>query len=153
MAEDLSIKVKVEPDVSDLPGKLKTAGASVGLIPVKVVLTNLMGVSNQIEMLERDIDVGINVKLNNTVDIDSITSKLKDQTVEIATKLNLDLDESEIGEIQTRLNEISKKLRLNLKVADKKTLPASWRKPPTRWSNPLTRLQKRWKLKLANLCE
>lgn len=122
MAEDLSIKVKVEPDVSDLPGKLKTAGASVGLIPVKVVLTNLMGVSNQIEMLERDIDVGINVKLNNTVDIDSITSKLKDQTVEIATKLNLDLDESEIGEIQTRLNEISKKLRLNLKVADKKDL-------------------------------
>lgn len=63
MAEDLSIKVKVEPDVSDLPGKLKTAGASVGLIPVKVVLTNLMGVSNQIEMLERDIDVGINVML------------------------------------------------------------------------------------------
>ena len=120
MAEDLSIKVKVEPDVSDLPGKIKTAGSSVPPIPLKVMLTNLEDVVFQIAAL--GTTVGVNVKLNNNIDLDSITSSLKDQTVNIATKLNLDLDESEINEIQTRLNEISKKLRLNLKVADKKDL-------------------------------
>ena len=120
MAEDLSIKVKVEPDVSDLPGKIKTAGSSVPPIPLKVMLTNLEDVVFQIAAL--GTTVGVNVKLNNNIDLDSITSGLKDQTVNIAAKLNLDLDESEINEIQTRLNEISKKLRLNLKVADKKDL-------------------------------
>lgn len=120
MAEDLSIKVKVEPDVSDLPGKIKTAGSSVPPIPLKVMLTNLEDVAFQIAAL--GTTVGVNVKLNNNIDLDSITSGLKDQTVNIAAKLNLDLDESEINEIQTRLNEISKKLRLNLKVADKKDL-------------------------------
>ena len=120
MAEDLSIKVKVEPDVSDLPGKIKTAGSSVPPIPLKVMLTNLEDVVFQIAAL--GTTVGVNVKLNNNIDLDSITSSLKDQTVNIAAKLNLDLDESEINEIQTRLNEISKKLRLNLKVADKKDL-------------------------------
>ena len=120
MAEDLSIKVKVEPDVSDLPGKIKTAGSSVPPIPLKVMLTNLEDVAFQIAAL--GTTVGVNVKLNNNIDLDSITSSLKDQTVNIAAKLNLDLDESEINEIQTRLNEISKKLRLNLKVADKKDL-------------------------------
>lgn len=120
MAEDLSIKVKVEPDVSDLPGKIKTAGSSVPPIPLKVMLTNLEDVVFQIAAL--GTTVGVNVKLNNNIDLDSITSSLKDQTVDIAAKLNLDLDESEINEIQTRLNEISKKLRLNLKVADKKDL-------------------------------
>lgn len=39
MAEDLSIKVKVEPDVSDLSNKLKTAGNGVAPIPVKICLT------------------------------------------------------------------------------------------------------------------
>ena len=120
MAEDLSIKVKVEPDVSDLPGKIKTAGSSVPPIPLKVMLTNLEDVVFQIAAL--GTTVGVNVKLNNNIDLDSITSSLKDQTVNIAAKLNLDLDESEINEIQTRLNEISKKLRLNLKIADKKDL-------------------------------
>nr|DAH22473.1 MAG TPA: minor tail protein [Caudoviricetes sp.] len=120
MAEDLSIKVKVEPDVSDLPGKIKTAGSSVPPIPLKVMLTNLEDVVFQITAL--GTTVGVNVKLNNNIDLDSITSSLKDQTVNIAAKLNLDLDESEINEIQTRLNEISKKLRLNLKIADKKDL-------------------------------
>ena len=120
MAEDLSIKVKVEPDVSDLPGKIKTAGSSVPPIPLKVMLTNLEDVAFQIAAL--GTTVGVNVKLNNNIDLDSITSGMKDQTVNIAAKLNLDLDESEINEIQTRLNEISKKLRLNLKVADKKDL-------------------------------
>lgn len=120
MAEDLSIKVKVEPDVSDLSNKLKTAGNGVTPIPVKISLANIGDIKNQIAALGTTVDV--NVRLNNNIDIDSITSKLKNQTVEIAAKLNLDLDESEIGEIQTRLNEISKKLRLNLKVADKKDL-------------------------------
>lgn len=120
MAEDLSIKVKVEPDVSDLSNKLKTAGNGVAPIPVKISLANIGDIKNQIAALGTTVDV--NVRLNNNIDIDSITSKLKNQTVEIAAKLNLDLDESEIGEIQTRLNEISKKLRLNLKVADKKDL-------------------------------
>ena len=120
MAEDLSIKVKVEPDVSDLSNKLKTAGNGVAPIPVKISLANIGDIKNKIATLGTTVDV--NVRLNNNIDIDSITSKLKNQTVEIAAKLNLDLDESEIGEIQTRLNEISKKLRLNLKVADKKDL-------------------------------
>ena len=120
MAEDLSIKVKVEPDVSDLSNKLKTAGNGVTPIPVKISLANIGDIKNQIATLGTTVDV--NVRLNNNIDIDSITSKLKNQAVEIAAKLNLDLDESEIGEIQTRLNEISKKLRLNLKVADKKDL-------------------------------
>lgn len=120
MAEDLSIKVKVEPDVSDLSNKLKTAGNGVAPIPVKISLANIGDIKNKIAALGTTVDV--NVRLNNNIDIDSITSKLKNQTVEIAAKLNLDLDESEIGEIQTRLNEISKKLRLNLKVADKKDL-------------------------------
>lgn len=120
MAEDLSIKVKVEPDVSDLSNKLKTAGNGVAPIPVKISLANIGDIKNKIATLGTTVDVG--VRLNNNIDIDSITSKLKNQTVEIAAKLNLDLDESEIGEIQTRLNEISKKLRLNLKVADKKDL-------------------------------
>lgn len=120
MAEDLSIKVKVEPDVSDLSNKLKAAGNGVAPIPVKISLANIGDIKNKIATLGTTVDV--NVRLNNNIDIDSITSKLKNQTVEIAAKLNLDLDESEIGEIQTRLNEISKKLRLNLKVADKKDL-------------------------------
>lgn len=120
MAEDLSIKVKVEPDVNDLSNKLKAAGNGVAPIPVKISLANIGDIKNKIATLGTTVDV--NVRLNNNIDIDSITSKLKNQTVEIAAKLNLDLDESEIGEIQTRLNEISKKLRLNLKVADKKDL-------------------------------
>lgn len=120
MAEDLSIKVKVEPDVSDLSNKLKAAGNGVAPILVKISLANIGDIKNKIATLGTTVDV--NVRLNNNIDIDSITSKLKNQTVEIAAKLNLDLDESEIGEIQTRLNEISKKLRLNLKVADKKDL-------------------------------
>lgn len=147
MAEDLSIKVKVEPDVSDLPGKIKTAGSSVPPIPLKVMLTNLEDVVFQIAAL--GTTVGVNVKLNNNIDLDSITSSLKDQTVNIAAKLNLDLDESEINEIQTRLNEISKKLRLNLKVADKKDLTGKLEKAANKMEQSSDKIAKALEVKIG----
>ena len=83
MAEDLSIKVKVEPDVSDLSSKLKTAGNGVTPIPVKISLANIGDIKNKIATLGTTVDVGVNVKLNNTVDLNSIASNLDGKAIEI----------------------------------------------------------------------
>lgn len=113
MAEDLSIKVKVEPDVSNLSNKLKTAGNGVAPIPVKVSLANIGDIKNQIAALGTTVDVGVNVKLNNTVDLNSIASNLDGKDIEISSKLKLDA-----SDIQKELNRIGKTLKLNLKVND-----------------------------------
>lgn len=113
MAEDLSIKVKVEPDVSDLSNKLKTAGNGVAPIPVKISLANIGDIKNQIAALGTTVDVGVNVKLNNTVDLNSIASNLDSKAIEISSKLKLDA-----SDIQKELNRIGKTLKLNLKVND-----------------------------------
>ena len=113
MAEDLSIKVKVEPDVSDLSNKLKTAGNGVAPIPVKISLANIGDIKNKIAALGTTVDVGVNVKLNNTVDLNSIASNLDGKDIEISSKLKLDA-----SNIQKELNRIGKILKLNLKVND-----------------------------------
>lgn len=113
MAEDLSIKVKVEPDVSDLSNKLKTAGNGVTPIPVKISLANIGDIKNKIATLGTTVDVGVNVKLNNTVDLNSIASNLDGKAIEISSKLKLDA-----SDIQKELNRIGKTLKLNLKVND-----------------------------------
>lgn len=113
MAEDLSIKVKVEPDVSDLSNKLKTAGNGVAPIPVKISLANIGDIKNKIATLSTTVDVGVNVKLNNTVDLNSIASNLDGKDIEISSKLKLDA-----SDIQKELNRIGKTLKLNLKVND-----------------------------------
>lgn len=113
MAEDLSIKVKVEPDVSDLSNKLKTAGNGVAPIPVKISLANIGDIKNKIATLGTTVDVGVNVKLNNTVDLNSIASNLDGKDIEISSKLKLDA-----SDIQKELNRIGKTLKLNLKVND-----------------------------------
>ena len=113
MAEDLSIKVKVEPDVSDLSNKLKTAGNGVTPIPIKISLANIGDIKNKIATLGTTVDVGVNVKLNNTVDLNSIASNLDGKAIEISSKLKLDA-----SDIQKELNRIGKTLKLNLKVND-----------------------------------
>lgn len=113
MAEDLSIKVKVEPDVSDLSNKLKTAGNGVAPIPVKISLANIGDIKNKIATLGTTVDVGVNVKLNNTVDLNSIASNLDGKDIELSSKLKLDA-----SDIQKELNSIGKTLKLNLKVND-----------------------------------
>lgn len=113
MAEDLSIKVKVEPDVSDLSNKLKTAGNGVTPIPVKISLANIGDIKNKIATLGTTVDVGVNVKLNNTVDLNSIASNLDGKDIELSSKLKLDA-----SDIQKELNRIGKTLKLNLKVND-----------------------------------
>lgn len=113
MAEDLSIKVKVEPDVSDLSNKLKTAGNGVAPIPVKISLANIGDIKNKIATLGTTVDVGVNVKLNNTVDLNSIASNLDGKDIELSSKLKLDA-----SDIQKELNRIGKTLKLNLKVND-----------------------------------
>ena len=113
MAEDLSIKVKVEPDVSGVPGKLNTMANSLAPIPVDIRLDNLGDVRGQIAALASTIDVGVNVKLNNTVDLKSIASGLEGKDIEISSKLKLDA-----SNIQKELDRIGKTLKLNLKVND-----------------------------------
>lgn len=113
MAEDLSIKVKVEPYVSDLSNKLKTAGNGVTPIPVKISLANIGDIKNQIAALGTTVDVGVNVKLNNTVDLNSIASNLDGKDIELSSKLKLDA-----SDIQKELNRIGNTLKLNLKVND-----------------------------------
>lgn len=113
MAEDLSIKVKVEPDVSDLSNKLKAAGNGVAPIPVKISLANIGDIKNKIATLGTTVDVGVNVKLNNTVDLNSIASNLDGKDIELSSKLKLDA-----SDIQKELNRIGKTLKLNLKVND-----------------------------------
>lgn len=113
MAEDLSIKVKVEPDVSDLSNKLKAAGNGVVPIPVKISLANIGDIKNKIATLGTTVDVGVNVKLNNTVDLNSIASNLDGKDIELSSKLKLDA-----SDIQKELNRIGKTLKLNLKVND-----------------------------------
>ena len=122
MAEDLSIKVKVTPDTSGVQGELnKLSGAL--KIPISFKLENLENVKNQIEDLARNyVDVGVHAYLISRPDISDIQEGLDGQEVSINAKVNLNMDESEISEIQTKLNEISKKLKLNLKVTDKKDL-------------------------------
>lgn len=113
MAEDLSIKVKVEPDVSDLSNKLKAAGNGVAPIPVKISLANIGDIKNKIATLGTTVDVGVNVKLNNIVDLNSIASNLDGKDIELSSKLKL-----EASDIQKELNRIGKTLKLNLKVND-----------------------------------
>ena len=113
MAEDLSIKVKVEPDLSDLSNKLKAAGNGVAPIPVKISLANIGDIKNKIATLGTTVDVGVNVKLNNTVDLNSIASNLDGKDIELSSKLKLDA-----SDIQKELNRIGKTLKLNLKVND-----------------------------------
>ena len=113
MAEDLSIKVKVEPDVSDLSNKLKAAGNGVAPIPVKISLANIGDIKNKIATLGTTVDVGVNVKLNHTVDLNSIASNLDGKDIELSSKLKLDA-----SDIQKELNRIGKTLKLNLKVND-----------------------------------
>lgn len=113
MAEDLSIKVKVEPDVSDLSNKLKAAGNGVAPIPVKISLANIGDIKNKIATLGTTVDVGVNVKLNNIVDLNSIASNLDGKDIELSSKLKLDA-----SDIQKELNRIGKTLKLNLKVND-----------------------------------
>lgn len=113
MAEDLSIKVKVEPDVSDLSNKLKAAGNGVAPIPVKISLANIGDIKNKIATLGTTVDVGVNVKLNNTVALNSIASNLDGKDIELSSKLKLDA-----SDIQKELNRIGKTLKLNLKVND-----------------------------------
>ena len=59
------------------------------------------------------VDVGVNVKLNNTVDLNSIASNLDGKDIELSSKLKLDA-----SDIQKELNRIGKTLKLNLKVND-----------------------------------
>lgn len=149
MAEDLNIKVKVTPDTSGVQGELSKLSNALN-IPVSFKLENLENVKNQIEDLARDyVSVGVHAYLIGRPDISDIQEGLQDQTVNIRAKVNLDMDESEIAEIQTKLNEISKKLKLNLKVADKKNLTGKLEETANKMEASADKIAKALEVKLG----
>ena len=149
MAEDLNIKVKVTPDTSGVQGELSKLSNALN-IPVSFKLENLENVKNQIEDLARDyVSVGVHAYLIGRPDISDIQEGLQDQTVDIRAKVNLDMDESEIAEIQTKLNEISKKLKLNLKVADKKNLTGKLEETANKMETSANKIAKALEVKLG----
>ncbi len=149
MAEDLNIKVKVTPDTSGVQGELSKLSNALN-IPVSFKLENLENVKNQIEDLARDyVSVGVHAYLIGRPDISDIQEGLQDQTVDIRAKVNLDMDESEIAEIQTKLNEISKKLKLNLKVADKKNLTGKLEETANKMETSADKIAKALEVKLG----
>lgn len=145
MAEDLSIKVKVEPDVSDLSNKLKTAGNGVAPIPVKISLANIGDIKNKIATLGTTVDVGVNVKLNNTVDLNSIASNLDGKDIELSSKLKLDA-----SDIQKELNRIGKTLKLNLKVNDDSDLIDKLEKSSNAVRESANKIQQAMNIKLKD---
>lgn len=145
MAEDLSIKVKVEPDVSDLSNKLKAAGNGVAPIPVKISLANIGDIKNKIATLGTTVDVGVNVKLNNTVDLNSIASNLDGKDIELSSKLKLDA-----SDIQKELNRIGKTLKLNLKVNDDSGLIGKLEKSSNAVRESANKIQQAMNIKLKD---
>ena len=145
MAEDLSIKVKVEPDVSGVPGKLNAMANSLAPIPVDIKLDNLGDVRGQIAALASTVDVGVNVKLNNTVDLNSIASNLEGKDIEISSKLRLDA-----SDIQKELNRIGKTLKLNLKVNDDSGLIDKLEKSSNAVRESASKIQQAMNIKLKD---
>ena len=103
MAEDLSIKVKVTPDTSGVQGELSKLSNGMKM-PISVRLENLDKVKSDIASLAKDVEVGVHVNMIGRPDIADIQEGLQGQAVDINAKVNLDMDESEISEIQTKLN-------------------------------------------------
>ena len=149
MAEDLSIKVKVTPDTSGVQGELNRLSDALK-IPISFKLENLENVKNQIEDLARNyVDVGVHAYLISRPDISDIQEGLDGQEVSINAKVNLNMDESEISEIQTKLNEISKKLKLNLKVTDKKDLTGRLEETANKMETSSEKIAKALEVKLG----
>lgn len=149
MAEDLSIKVKVTPDTSGVQGELNKLSDALK-IPISFKLENLENVKNQIEDLARNyVDVGVHAYLISRPDISDIQEGLDGQEVSINAKVNLNMDESEISEIQTKLNEISKKLKLNLKVTDKKDLTGRLEETANKMETSSEKIAKALEVKLG----
>lgn len=145
MAEDLSIKVKVEPDVSGVPGKLNAMANSLAPIPVDIRLDNLGDVRGQIAALGTTVDVGVNVKLNNSIGLKSITSGLEGKDIEISSKLKLDA-----SDIQKDLDRIGKTLKLNLKVNDNSGLIDKLEKSSNTVRESASKIQQAMNIKLKD---
>ena len=148
MAEDLSIKVKVTPDTSGVQGELSKLSNGMKM-PISVRLENLDKVKSDIASLAKDVEVGVHVNMIGRPDIADIQEGLQGQAVDINAKVNLDMDESEISEIQTKLNEISKKLKLNLKVADKKNLTGKLEETANKMETSADKMAKALEVKLG----
>lgn len=99
MAEDLSIKVKVEPDVSDLPKKLGTAAANLAPIPVDIKLDNLGDIRGQIAALGASIDVKINPVIAGGSIGSAVQNSMKGQKI--------DLDMFDISKVTQELKNVS----------------------------------------------
>ena len=148
MAEDLSIKVKVTPDTSGVQGELSKLSNGIKM-PINVRLENLENVKSEIASLAKDVEVGVHINMIGRPDIADIQEGLQGQAVDINAKVNLDMDESEISEIQTKLNEISKKLKLNLKVADKKNLTGKLEETANKMETSADKMAKALEVKLG----
>ena len=148
MAEDLSIKVKVTPDTSGVQGKLNRLTNALK-VPVSVKLENIEKAKSEIAALAKDVEVGVHVNMIGRPDISDIQEGLQGQAVDINAKVNLDMDESEISEIQAKLNEISKKLKLNLKVADKKDLTGKLEETANKIETSADKIAKALEVKLG----
>lgn len=99
MAEDLSIKVKVEPDVSDLSNKLKTAGNGVAPIPVKISLANIGDIKNKIATLGTTVDVNINPVIAGGSISSTVQNSMKGQKI--------DLDMFDMSKVTQELKNVS----------------------------------------------
>ncbi len=98
-AEDLSIKVKVEPDVSDLSNKLKTAGNGVAPLPIKVSLANIGDVKNQIAALGTTVDVNINPVIAGGSITSAVHNSMKGKKI--------DLDMFDMSKVTQELKNVS----------------------------------------------
>lgn len=148
MAEDLSIKVKVTPDTSGVQGELNRLTNALK-VPVSVKLENIEKAKSEIAALAKDVEVGVHVNMIGRPDISDIQEGLQGQAVDINAKVNLDMDESEISEIQAKLNEISKKLKLNLKVTDKKDLTGRLEETANKMETSSEKIAKALEVKLG----
>nr|DAG42672.1 MAG TPA: minor tail protein [Caudoviricetes sp.] len=124
MAEDLSIKVKVEPDVSDLPKKLSTAGANLAPIPVDIKLDNLGDVRGQIAALGASIDVKINPVIAGGSIGSAVQNSMKGQ------KINLDMFDmskvtQELKNVSDAMTQVANKVTAAFKTKVDTTMKAT----------------------------
>ena len=113
MAEDLSIKVKIEADGSDVPHQLNTLENSLAPIRVDVSLDNLGDVRGQIANLGKDkVDVTINPVIGNGGVKNAVQNNLGGK------KIDLDiLDTSKVFKDLQALNTQLTKLTTNITTA------------------------------------
>lgn len=124
MAEDLSIKVKVEPDVSDLSNKLKTAGNGVTPIPVKISLANIGDIKNKIAALGTTIDVNINPVIAGGSISSAVQSSMKGQ------KIDLDMFDTskvaqELKNVSDAMTQVANKVTATFKTKVDTTMKAT----------------------------